>query len=86
MGDEFWYITVDLNDLEESLDIPKSEVCATVVRATGVLLDQLKKIWSTDFETAEGTIEVTTVYLMHEGSDHLSRRYSTNDKMLRFEI
>ena len=44
MGDEFWYITVNLNDLEESLDIPKSEVCATVVRATGVLLDQLKKI------------------------------------------
>ena len=39
-GDEFWYITLDLNDLEESLDIPKSEVSATVVRATGVLLDQ----------------------------------------------
>lgn len=57
-GDEPWHVIIDLNDLEESLDILESN---------------LSKIWSIDLETAKGTIDITTQYLKHEGSDHLSR-------------
>ena len=65
MGDEPWHITVDLNNLEESLDILESENGATIGRAEGVSPDHLSKIWSIDLETAKRTIDVTTQYLKH---------------------
>ena len=45
-GDELLHVTIDLNNLEETLDILESEVNATIEGAKGVLLDHLLKIWS----------------------------------------
>ena len=84
-GDEPWHVTVDLNDLEEAINIIEGKVGATVGKAKGVSPDHLSKIWSIDTETAKRTIDVTTQLLKHEGSDHLSQRYSTNDRMLRYK-
>ena len=85
-GDEPWHVMVDLNDLEEGIDRLESEVSASVGgRAKGVSPEHLSKIWSIDLETAKKTIDITTQYLKHEGSDHLSRRYPTNDRMLRYK-
>ena len=50
MGDEPWHVTVDLNNLEESLDILELEVNSTIKGAKGVSPDQLLKIWSADLE------------------------------------
>ena len=51
-------------------------------RAKGVTPEQLSKTWSIDIEAAKRTIGLTSQYVNHTGSDHLERRYSTNDRML----
>ena len=47
--------------------------------------ERLSKIWSIDIETAKRTIDLTSQHVKHEGSDHLKRWYSTNDRMLRYK-
>ena len=54
-------------------------------RAEGVTSERLSKIWSIDIATAKRTIDLTSQYVKHTGSDHLKRRYSTNDRMLRYK-
>ena len=44
MGDEPWHVTVDLNNLEESLDILELEFNATIEGAKVVSPDHLLKI------------------------------------------
>ena len=67
-----------VNDLE-------SEVSAAAGRAKGVTPERLSKIWSIDIKTAKRTIDLTSQHVKHEGSNHLKRRYSTNNRMLRYK-
>ena len=81
--DEAWHVTVDINDLEQMAKDLESEIGATANRrAKGVTPEKLSKIWSIDIETADRTIGLTSQHVKHGNSDHLSRRYSTNDRML----
>ena len=56
-----------------------TEVSAAAGREKGVTPERLSKIWSIDIETAKRTIDLTSQHVKHEGSDHLKRRYSTNE-------
>ena len=67
------------------VDNLESEICATATKARGVTPERLSKIWSIDIEIAKTTIDLTSQYVKHEGSSHLKRRYSRNDKMLRYK-
>ena len=78
-------MTIDISSLEQMVDDLESEIGATTTRTTGVTPEQLSKSWSIDIETAKWTIELTSQYVKHEGSSHLKRRYSTNDRILRYK-
>lgn len=80
-----WHVTIDLNDLEGSLKMLQSEVGATAGRAKGVTPEHLSKIWQIDIEAARRTIGLTSQHVKHQEGDHLTRRYSTNDRMLRYK-
>ena len=67
------------------VDNLESEISATVTKTRGVTPERLSKIWSIDIETAKRTIDLTSQHVKHEGSSHLKRRYSTNDRMLRYK-
>ena len=67
-----------INDLE-------SEVSVVVGRAKGVTPERLSKVWSIDIETAKRMIDLTSQHVKHEGSNHLKRQYSTNDRILRYK-
>ena len=92
-SDKQWHVTIDLNDMASILELLDSEyerfgleVSATVSgKAKGVTPKLLLKIWSTDLEAAKRTINVTTQYLKHEESNHLIRRYLTNNRMLQYK-
>ena len=77
---------IDINNLENLVNNIESEISATArTKATGVTPERLFKIWSIDIETAKKTIDLTSQHVKHEGSDYLKRRYSTNDRMLRYK-
>ena len=61
------------------VDNLESEIGATATKARGVTPERLSKIWSIDIEIAKRTIDLTSQYDKHTGSDHLKQRYSTND-------
>ena len=71
---EPWHVTIDISNLENMVADLESEIAATAgERARDVTSDHLSKIWSIDRETAKQTIGLTTQYVRHEESDHLSR-------------
>ena len=84
-NEEPWSVTIDISSLEKMVDDLDKEVGATATRASGVTPERLSKIWSIDIETAKRTIDLTSQHVKHEGSSHLKRRYSTNDRMLRYK-
>ena len=84
-NEEPWDVTIDISSLEQMVDDLESEIGATATRARGVTPERLSKIWSIDIETAKRTIELTSQHVKHEGGSHLKRRYSTNDRMLRYK-
>ena len=62
------------------------EIGATAKKKVkGVTPEQLSKIWSINIEAAKRTIGLTSQHVKHEASDHLRRRYSTNNRMLRYK-
>ena len=77
-----WSVNIDISSLENMVD---QELGAVSTRAKGVTPERLSKIWSIDIETAKKTIGLTSQHVNHVDSDHLKRRYSTNDKMLRYK-
>ena len=83
---EPWHMQIDINNLENLVNNIESEISATArAKAKGVTPERLSKIWSIDIETAKKTIDLTSQHVKHEGSDYLKRRYSTNDRMLRYK-
>ena len=84
-NEEPWNVTIDISSLEKVVDDLESEIGATATRARGVTPERLSKIWSIDIETAKRTIDLTTQHVKHESGGHLKRRYSTNDRMLRYK-
>ena len=85
---EPWNVTIDISSLEnivDSLDGLDQEVSAMATRVKGVTPERLLKIWSIDIETAKRVIGLTSQYDKYTGSDHLKRRYSTNDRKLQYK-
>ena len=82
MDMESWSMNIDINSFENMVD---KEISAMSTRAKAVIPERLSKIWSIDIETAKRTIGLTSQHVKHVGNDHLKRRYSTNDKMLRYK-
>ena len=70
----------DLNGLDQEISAMSS------TKAKGLTSEQLSKIWSIDIETAKRKIGLTSQHIKHIGSDHLKRRYFTNDKMFCYKI
>ena len=76
---------IDINNLENLVNNIESEISTTArTKAKGVTPERLSKIWSIDIETAKKTIDLTSQHVKHEGSSHLKRWYSTNDRMLQY--
>ena len=75
-------MNIDISNLENMVD---QEIGAVSTRAKGVTPERLSKIWSINLETAKRTIGLTSEHIKHVGSDHLGRRYPTNDRMLRYK-
>ena len=67
------------------VNVLELEVSVAAGRAKGVTPERTSNIWSIDIETAKRTIVLTSQHVKHEGSNHLKRRYSTNDRMLRYK-
>ena len=44
----------------------------------------LAKVWRIDIETARRTIEMTTQWKQEDADGYLSRKFSTNDRMLQY--
>ena len=85
---EPWSVTIDISsskNMVEGLDGLDQEISAMSTRANGVIPERFSKIWSIGIETAKRTIGLTSQRVKHGGSDHLKRRYSTNDRMLRYK-
>ena len=51
----------------------------------GTSAETLSKVWRIDLETARKTLEVTSQYKSHSEDTEFSRKYSTNDRMLRYK-
>ena len=84
-NEEPWNVMIDISSLEKMVDDLDNEIGATATKASGVTPKQLSKIWSIDIETAKRIIDLTSQHAKHEGRSHLKRRYSTNDRMLRYK-
>ena len=63
----------------------ESEIGATATKVRGVTPERLSKIYSINIETAKRTMNLTPQHIKHEGSSHLKRRYSTNNRMLQYK-
>ena len=84
--DQPWHVNIDISGLESLVEGLESEIGATAKKKVkGVTPERLSKIWSIDIEAAKRTIGLTSQHVKHEASDHLRRRYSTNDRMLRYK-
>src|SRR5687768_1519799 len=67
-------------------DLDAHMVSATFAEASkGVSPEHLSKIWRIDHDTAKQTIDTTTQLVKRSVLDHLSRNYSTNNKLLRYK-
>ena len=53
--------------------------------SSGVTKDFLSKIWMVSEDHAQRAIDQNTQLCRHQGENHLSRNYSTNDRMLRYK-
>jgi len=76
------------NDEDCELFMPSgsSEISAThAERPKGVSKEQLSKIWRIPEDEARRTLEVTTQLNQQDAEGSLSRRFSTNDRMLRYK-
>ena len=82
MATKPWSVNIDISSLDNMVD---QEIGAVSTRAKGLTPERLSKVWSIDLETAKRTIGLTSQHIKHVGSDHLRRRYSTNDRMLRYK-
>ena len=56
----------------------------TASHPKGVTPQHLSKVWRINIEDAKRTLDVTTQLLKHGDDPTLSRNYSTNDRMLRY--
>lgn len=80
----------DMNDGDTlelgHVDLDDFMACSTTADASrGVTPAHLSKVWRIDHETAERTINATSQRCVRTESNHLSRNYSTNDRMLRYK-
>ena len=88
---EHWNVPIDISSLEnivdglDGLDQEVSTMGTILNRAKRVTPERLSKIWSIDIETANRTIDLTSQYVKHTGSDHLKQKYFINDKMLWYK-
>ena len=53
-------------------------------KPTGVDAGHLARLWKITTEEAQNTINQTSQHVVRTPTDHLSRNYSTNDRMLRY--
>ena len=77
-----------LDDFNVGLDnlISGEFVGATVgTKSQDVSAKHLSKVWRIDPNTAQNTLEITTQLLQRNDKQNLSRKYSTNDRMIRYK-
>ena len=68
------------------LDLDSIFVSATAARLKNDIDAQhLAKVWKIDLDSAKQTLEVTSQHCSRQSNQHLSRNYSTNDRMLRYK-
>ena len=83
---ELRHVTIDISSMEAIItDLEFKSLQRVEKRATRVTPERLPNIWSIDIETVKRTIDLASQHDEHEGSDHLHRRYSTNDRRLRYK-
>lgn len=69
----------------EELNLDDYMMSSTEATSTkGVSAEHLSKIWRIDLESAKRTINNTSQRCVRPESGHLSRNFSTNDRMLRY--
>lgn len=76
------------NNMEVCLepDLDAYMVSGTFAEASkGVSPEHFLKIWRIDHATAKQTIDIITQLVKRSTLDHLSRNYSTNDRLLRYK-
>lgn len=72
--------------LPEAVEDIESKVAAmSADRSNGVSSELLSNLWLVSEDLAEGAIDQTTQLCRHREHNHLSRNYSTNDRMLRYK-
>ena len=77
-----------LDEFDADLDnlISSTFVGATVgTKSQDVSAKHLSKVWRIDPNTAQNTLEITTQLLQRNDKQNLSRKYSTNDRMIRYK-
>jgi len=70
------------------IDSPNDPVTiegVTANKSSGIKPIDLSKIWGIDIETARRTLEATTQLKQQDSDSTLSRKFSTNDWMLRYK-
>jgi hypothetical protein len=71
--------------LQGEVDLDEFMVSATHARMKrNVQVENLSKIWRIDMETVSKTLDITSQNVNRKRSADLSRNYTTNDKMLRY--
>merc|ERR1711884_996014 len=71
-----------------SLDVGRNlrgTIEATAGKPKGVTAEHLCKVWSINKEEADKTINCTTQLKQQDTDGHISRSFSTNDRILRYK-
>ena len=76
--------SIKLDDVSEDESIFQSSA-AHAETPMGVTAEQLSKVWRISEETAKRTLNVTTQLNKQDANASLSRRFGTNDRMLRYK-
>lgn len=68
------------------VELAYTEIDATILKkARGATVDDLVKIWRIDQEAAKRTLDCTTQLKKEDVNGDISRRFSTNDRMLPYQ-
>ena len=77
-----------MNICQVDVGVPDPELCVTsgvhTGKSAGVSPEDLAKIFRIDLQRARRTIDATTQHIKRSKDPTLSRRYSTNDRALRY--
>ena len=77
-------LNFNMNDMTSEFDsISTSVVEAGKQRV--ITPGMLAKIWRIDYDSVKGTLETTTQLNRQDASNSLSRKFSTNDRMLQYK-